>query len=121
MPKKQASILQHTHAKRRRLWSNPFFDPIGPAESSKCSAQPAKNHWETANQSRFLLQAQKTTNDVESGSTRLFLRQSRTAPKIGSYFAALTFASESAMRRFEKYKSALVHPGERTSLWKEPR
>ncbi|CDX20740.1 hypothetical protein MPL3356_330032 [Mesorhizobium plurifarium] len=33
MPKKQASILQHTHAKRRRLWSNLFLEPIGPGKS----------------------------------------------------------------------------------------
>jgi hypothetical protein len=60
--------------------------------------------------------AQKTTNDVESGSTRLFLRQSRIAPKIGSCFAALTFGSQSPMRSVESPRAHFVLPGVRTSL-----
>jgi hypothetical protein len=45
-----------------------------------------KNHYEKANQSRFSVQDAETTNDVESGSTRLFLQQPRIGAKLESVF-----------------------------------
>ncbi|RUZ12382.1 hypothetical protein [Mesorhizobium sp. M7A.F.Ca.US.014.04.1.1] len=60
MPKKQASILQHTHAKRRRLWSNPFQKPIGPAESSKWAAESGNCNYRIADLGWLSAQNAKT-------------------------------------------------------------
>lgn len=37
LPKKQALILQRTHAKRHRLWSNAHFLAIGPEKQAYCT------------------------------------------------------------------------------------
>jgi hypothetical protein len=85
MPKKQASILQHTHAKTCRLWSNLFGKQIGPAESSKWTARQRRNEPSNANHCRFLAKIGVKGDDVESGSRRSFLRQSGQTDEIRTF------------------------------------